>query len=226
LKGLSVLSIKAVLFDLDGTLLDRDTSLALFARDQYDRYSQFQVVDKDVFVQRFIDLDNHGYVWKDKVYQQLIDEFSILGVEWTELLNDYLNGFQKHCVGFPNLMNMLIELRNSGVKIALISNGYGQFQYDNFNSLGIGHLFDEVLISEWEGLRKPDPAIFIRALSKLGVEAAEALFVGDHPENDIRASRADGMKAAWKRNDTVSSGSVDADVVIDDLGELTQYILS
>ncbi|WP_233455196.1 HAD family hydrolase [Paenibacillus elgii] len=44
----------------------------------------------------------------------------------------------------------------------------------------------------------PDPAIFIRALSKLGVEATEALFAGDHPENDIRASRAVGMKAAWK----------------------------
>ncbi|WP_169088682.1 HAD family hydrolase [Paenibacillus sp. PL91] len=219
------MSIKAVLFDLDGTLLDRDTSLALFVREQYDRYSQFQVIDKDVFVQRFIELDNHGYVWKDKVYQQLIDEFSILGVEWTELLNDYLNGFQRHCVGFPNLMNMLTELRHSGVKIALLSNGYGQFQYDNFKSLDISHLFDEVLISEWEGLRKPDPAIFIRALSKLGVEASEALFVGDHPENDIRASRAVGMKAAWKRNDTVSSSSVDADVIIDDLEELNQYIL-
>ena len=219
------MSIKAVLFDLDGTLLDRDTSLALFVREQYDRYSQFQVVDKDVFVQRFIELDNHGYVWKDKVYQQLIDEFSILGVEWTELLIDYLNGFQRHCVGFPNLMNMLTELRHSGVKIALLSNGYGQFQHDNFKSLDISHLFDEVLISEWEGLRKPNPAIFIRALSKLGVEASEALFVGDHPENDIRASRAVGMKAAWKRNDTVSSSSVDADVIIDDLEELTQYVL-
>ncbi|MGI2294225.1 HAD family hydrolase [Paenibacillus sp. GXUN7292] len=222
----SLLGIKAVLFDLDGTLLDRDTSLAFFIRDQYDRYSHLQVVDKDIFVQRFIELDNHGYVWKDKVYRQLIDEFSILEVEWTELLTDYLNGFKRHCVGFPNLMNMLTELRNSGMKIALISNGYGQFQYDNFKSLSISHLFDEVLISEWEGLRKPDPAIFIRALSKLGVEAAEALFVGDHPENDIRASRAVGMKTAWKRNNTVSSCSVDADIIIENLGELTQYILS
>ncbi|PUA39469.1 L-2-haloalkanoic acid dehalogenase [Paenibacillus elgii] len=220
------MSIKAVLFDLDGTLLDRDTSLFLFVCDQYDRYSQFQIFDKNVFVQRFIDLDNHGYVWKNKVYQQLIDEFSISGVEWTELLNDYLHGFQKHCVGFPNLINMLTRLRNSGVKIALISNGYGQFQYDNFKSLDISHLFDEVLISEWEGFRKPDPAIFIRALSKLGVEATEALFVGDHPENDIRASRAVGMKAAWKRNNTVYSDNVDADVIIDDLGELPQYVLS
>src|SRR5690554_5704165 len=167
MKGLNILSIKAVLFDLDGTLLDRDTSLALFVRDQYERYSHFQIIDKDVFVQRFIELDNHGYVWKDKVYQQLITEFSIRGIEWTELLNDYLNGFQRHCVGYPNLLNMLTELRNSDIKIALVSNGYGQFQYDNFKSLGISHLFDEVLISEWEGLRKPDPAIFIRALSKL-----------------------------------------------------------
>jgi putative hydrolase of the HAD superfamily len=222
---MSILDVKAVLFDLDGTLLDRDTSLALYVRDQYDRYPQLQIIDKENFVQRFIELDNHGYVWKDKVYQELIAEFSITGVEWTYLLDDYLNGFQRHCVGFPNLMNMLAELRNSGVKIALISNGYGQFQYDNFKALGISHLFDEVLISEWEGLRKPDPAIFTRALSKLGVKATEALFLGDHPENDIRASRAVGMRAAWKRNDTVSSGNVDADVVIDDLGELTQYVL-
>lgn len=225
MKGLSILGTKSVLFDLDGTLLDRDTSLALFARDQYDRYSQFQVVDKDVFVQRFIEHDNHGYVWKDKVYQQLIAEFSILGIEWTELLKDYLDGFQRHCVGFPNLKCMLTELRNNGVKLALVSNGYGQFQYDNFEALGISHLFDEVLISEWEGLRKPDPAIFMRALSKLGLEATEALFVGDHPENDIRASRAIGIKAAWIRNDTASSG-VEADVIIDDLGELTQFVLS
>lgn len=148
MKGLSLLSIKAVLFDLDGTLLDRDTSLALFIRDQYDRYSQFEVVRKDVFVRRFIELDNYGYVWKDRVDQQLVDEFSIQEIEWTEHLNDYLSGFHMHCIGFPNLLNMLSDLRNYGIKIALVSNGYGQFQYDNFTSLGISHLFDEILISE------------------------------------------------------------------------------
>lgn len=219
------MDIKAVLFDLDGTLLDRDASLVFFVRDQYDRYSQLQLVEKDIFVQRFIELDNHGYVWKDKVYQQLIDEFSIQDIEWTELLNDYLNSFQKHCIGFPNLINMLTQLKNNGVRIALVSNGYGQFQYDNFKALGISHLFDEVLISEWEGLRKPNPAIFIRALTKLGVNAEDALFVGDHPENDIRASRAVGIKAVWKRN-TQFSPDVDADAIITDLEELTKYALS
>ncbi|MBB3113228.1 putative hydrolase of the HAD superfamily [Paenibacillus phyllosphaerae] len=215
---------KAVLFDLDGTLLDRNTSLVRFVRDQYERYSPLQVVAKEDFVERFVALDNNGYVWKDNVYRQLIDEFSIPEVEWDELLDDYVTGFRKHCVGFPNLILMLTVLRNSGVRIALVSNGFGQFQSNNFESLGISHLFDAVLISEWEGLRKPDPAIFVRALSGLGVEAVEALFVGDHPENDIRASRAVGMKAAWKRNGG-SSNAVEADLVIDDLEELIPYIL-
>ncbi|WNR44196.1 HAD family hydrolase [Paenibacillus roseipurpureus] len=193
------MAMKAVLFDLDGTLLDRDTSLAAFVRDQYDRYAQFHQVDKGTFVQRFIDLDEHGYVWKDKVYQQLLMEYAIEGIGWNELLDDYLVGFQKHCVGYPHLVSMLTEVKKHGLKTALISNGYGQFQYDN--------------------------AIFLRGASRLDVGANEAIFVGDHPENDIRASQAVGMKAVWKRNKLHESLDY-ADIIIDQLDELLPYVKS
>ncbi|GIP59489.1 HAD family hydrolase [Paenibacillus sp. FSL W8-0186] len=219
------MTINAVLFDLDGTLLDRDASLLKFVRDQYDRYPELQIVEKESFVQRFIELDHHGYVWKDKVYQQMMDEFSIKNMDWTLLIEDYIRNFQKHCIGFPNLLSMLTQLKNHNIKLALISNGFGQFQYDNFKALHIEHLFDEVLISEWEGLRKPDKAIFNRALTKLGVNAENALFVGDHPDNDIRASRDAGMRAVWKRNRQFET-VVDADAVIDDLEELFAVVLS
>jgi len=218
------LTIQAVLFDLDGTLLDRDSSLFAFVSDQYHRYSELQIIDKERFVQRFIELDNHGYVWKDKVYQQIIKEFSIPNVDWTSLLDDYIRNFQAHCIGFPNLLNMLSELKKHNLKLALVSNGFGQFQYDNFKALKIVNLFDEVLISEWEGLRKPDKAIFNRALSRLGIAAEHALFVGDHPDNDIRASREVGMKAVWKRNSQLEA-VIDADAVIDDLEELIDIVL-
>jgi len=218
------LTIQAVLFDLDGTLLDRDSSLLAFVSDQYERYSEFQIVDKERFVQRFIELDNHGYVWKDKVYQQLINDFFIQYIDWTVLLDDYIRNFQKHCIGFPNLLRMLTELKNHNIKLALVSNGFGQFQYDNFKALQIEDLFDQVLISEWEGLRKPDKAIFNRALSRLGVAAEHALFVGDHLENDIRASREVGMRAVWKRTDQLET-VVDAVAVIDDLEELISIVL-
>ncbi|MFF2480634.1 HAD family hydrolase [Paenibacillus sp. NPDC058071] len=218
------MTIKAILFDLDGTLLDRDSSLVKFVENQYERYSEFHIIDKKLFVQRFIELDNHGYVWKDKVYQQIIKEFLLPNLDWSLLLDDYLRNFQKHCIGFPNLLSMLTELKSHSIKLALVSNGFGQFQYDNFKALNIEHLFDEVLISEWEGLRKPDKAIFDRALTKLGVAAENALFVGDHPENDIRASRDAGMKAVWKRNRPFET-LVDADATIDDLEELIDIVL-
>lgn len=44
-------------------------------------------------MRRFIELDNRGYVWKDKVYQQLVNEFEITDITWEELLQDYLNQF-------------------------------------------------------------------------------------------------------------------------------------
>lgn len=146
-------------------------------------------------------------------------------MDWTLLLDDYIRNFQKHCIGFPNLLSMLTQLKNHNLKLALVSNGFGQFQYDNFKALHIEYLFDEVLISEWEGLRKPDKAIFNRALTKLGVNAENALFVGDHPDNDIRASRDAGMRAVWKRNRQFET-VVDADAVIDDLEELFAVVLS
>lgn len=217
------MKIKAVLFELDGTLLDRDTSLSFFINDQYDRYPELQHVLKDVFAKRFVELDQHGYVWKDKVYQQLLEELAIDAISWEELLEDYLHSFPKHCVGFPNLVHMLSALKSHGIKIALLSNGYGQFQYDNFKALGVGHFFDEVLISEWEGLRKPDPAIFHRALNKLGVRAEDALFVGDHPESDIRASQAVGMKALRKHSPYFPSNE-EADGVIEDLMEVVSFV--
>lgn len=61
--------LKAVLFDLDGTLLNREASLKAFIDDQYDRFDALKAVSKERYCTRFIELDNYGYVWKDRVYQ-------------------------------------------------------------------------------------------------------------------------------------------------------------
>ncbi|WP_172251356.1 hypothetical protein [Saccharibacillus deserti] len=63
--------IRGILFDLDGTLPDRN-----------------------------------GYVWKDAVYRQLIEETG-WPLHAEELLEDYVSGFGAHCIGFANLMDML-----------------------------------------------------------------------------------------------------------------------
>lgn len=215
--------IKAVIFDLDGTLLDRDRSLAAFVEAQYDRLIEdMQHIPKDLFMDRFIELDAKGYVWKDRVYQQLIEELGITGVDWQTLLEDYVTNFNYHCVPFANLVSMLEDLSSQSLRLGMITNGRGQFQLDNIQALGIEGHFEEILISEWEGIAKPDPAIFHKALTSLGVSPSEAVYVGDHPKNDIQAAKAVGMKAIWKKGEHWNC--LDADGEIDGLGEIAAWI--
>lgn len=191
---------KAVLFDLDGTLLNRDKSVELFINKQYERlYELLSHIPKEQYISRFIELDNHGYVWKDKVYQQLISEFNIPFVTWEELLQDYVQQFKHHCVGFPHIHKMLEELKNNKIALGMITNGYGQFQMDNIKALDIEKYFDVILVSEWEGIKKPNPKIFMNALEQLNVEPSESVFIGDHPENDVKAAQNVGMKGIWKK---------------------------
>lgn len=214
--------IKGILFDLDGTLLDRDKSLVAFIENQYDRIPAFQCIQKNRFVQRFIELDQKGYVWKDKVYQQLIQELNI-DLNWEELLRDYVESFHNHCIGFPGLIEMLDDLKGMELKLGIISNGYGRFQMNNIKGLNIDHYFDAILISEIEGLRKPDIKIFQRAIGRLGIEPQESIFVGDHPVNDVDASVNAGMKGVWKEDSFFDRPSSDH-LTIRDLRDIKKMI--
>ncbi|PWW20301.1 putative hydrolase of the HAD superfamily [Cytobacillus oceanisediminis] len=215
--------IKAVIFDLDGTLLNRDESVKMFIQKQYDRLNKLVGhIPKEKYVRRFIEIDNRGYVWKDKVYQQLVNEFEITEITWEELLQDYISQFKNNCISFPNLIGMLEELRTNNLVLGLITNGKGQFQMDNIRALGIEEFFEIILVSEWEGLKKPDPQIFKRALDQLNVSANESIFVGDHPDNDVKAARNVGMKGIWKKD--FQWNNVEADFIVDNLGELPLII--
>ncbi|MFE4523715.1 HAD family hydrolase [Cytobacillus firmus] len=211
--------IRAILFDFDGTLLDRDKSLKIFIESQYERLNKWvSHIPKELFISRFIELDNRGYVWKDQVYQQLIKEFGITELTWEDLLEDYLLHFKKHCVPFPGLKSMLADLKSKGYLLGIVTNGKGQFQMNNIKALGIAKYFDSILISEWEGLKKPDPQIFKRALEQLELIACESIYIGDHPENDVNAARKVGMKGIWKRD--LHWNNVEADIIIDGLEEI------
>ncbi|ALS80007.1 HAD family hydrolase [Planococcus kocurii] len=215
--------IKVVIFDLDGTLLDRDSSLLAFVDEQYNRLDEHvKHVPKALFSNRFIELDAKGYVWKDRVYQQLIEELEIEGITWQTLLEDYVTNFNKHCVPFPNLTVVLKNLAKQSLRLGMITNGRGQFQLDNILSLKISEYFEELLISEWEGMAKPNPAIFHKALARFGVSPNEAVYIGDHPKNDIQAAKAIGMKTIWKKSQHWSC--LEADGEIDHLQEISEVV--
>ena len=212
--------IKAILFDLDGTLLDRDRSLWRFINVQYGRLNDsLGHIPKAEYVNRFIELDCRGHVWKDKVYQDLVEEFDISNATWEGLLEDYVTQFQFHCVPFDGLGEMLERLKQTGYLLGIVTNGRGEFQRRSIDGLGIRDYFDAVVVSEEEQLRKPQIEIFQRALDTLNVQACESLFVGDNPEADVVGAKNAGMKAIWKYNYGKKKPK-EADATVDRLDEI------
>lgn len=218
--------IAAVLFDLDETLLDRTQSLTRFALAQYQRFSRrLQPISPGLFSRHFIDLDAHGAVWKDEVYQQLLAELEITDVGWEELLNDYVAHFADACVGFPHLHATLDALATQGYKLGIVTNGRSPFQERNIAALGIRRYFDTVLVSEAEGVRKPDPEIFLRAAARLRTHPDAVVFVGDNPQADIAGAQRCGMSAIWFAARATGSCAF-ADAVCHGLDEVVGWVES
>lgn len=216
--------LKAVLFDLDGTLLDRDDLVNGLITAQHERFSallsHIPVAD---YLRHFIALDQRGYTPKTQVYPQLLRELSLPEHHWEALFADYLAHYHQYSVGFPDMLAMLTTLHESGLRLGIITNGRGDLQTNAIRALEIENFFDVILISEVEGLRKPDSRIFQRALERLDVGADEAVFVGDHPDTDVGGALNAGLKAIWKR-DAHWPPPAYADGIVDDLMTLPTSI--
>jgi putative hydrolase of the HAD superfamily len=191
---------KAVLFDLDGTLFDRDSSFVELLRAQYQTFAAaLEQIPHDVFVQRVIELDEHGYVDKTIVYRDIAREFGLPQTLAGRLTTHFQEAYASFSRCFPEVPSALTDLRADGLKLGIITNGSTHMQEQKIHQLGLADLMDEVLISEREGLRKPEPQIFERALERLHVAAAEAWYVGDHPIVDIRGSFNAGLTPVWRQ---------------------------
>jgi putative hydrolase of the HAD superfamily len=98
---------------------------------------------------------------------------------------------------FPEAVETVRWLRDSGCRLALLTNGAARPQRSKIDRFGLDRLFDVILIEGELGFGKPDPRVYERALADLGVEPARAWMVGDNPEWDVAAPQRFGIFGIW-----------------------------
>jgi putative hydrolase of the HAD superfamily len=152
---------------------------------------------------RFMALDQNGHVHKSIVYPAVLREFGGDPLAGSDLLDDYQQRCCEHARGFRGMAQTLAALRQRGLKLGIVTNGETDFQMKNIDALGLEAQVDAILISEAEGLRKPDAALFHRAAERLATRPDQCLFVGDNPEADILGAHGAGMKTAWFNQNAV-----------------------
>lgn len=99
---------------------------------------------------------------------------------------------------FEDARALLQSLKYRGYKVGVVTNSIfpGELFDPSLASLGIAGYIDALVSSADAGRGKPDPLPYTATLARLGVDAQEALFVGDRLDTDIAGARAAGMRAA------------------------------
>jgi putative hydrolase of the HAD superfamily len=123
----------------------------------------------------------------------------------------------------PDVLPTLRRLRDAGLRTGLVSNAAYQARLmrTQVEALGLSPYLDATTFSSEVGWRKPHPAIYQDALSKLAVPAEAALFVGDRLKEDVQGPQRAGMRAAllreWRQDDDPEG---QADFTLEHLGDL------
>jgi putative hydrolase of the HAD superfamily len=202
--------IRAVFFDAGETLLHPHPSFAeLFAEvvrehgREVDPARVQEVVS--AYSKRFTDtvVSGEGRLWSTSperskemwrgMYEAFFRELGIGGDHerlFDALYSRFTNvsSYRLHADAIPTLD----RLTATDLVLGLISN-FEAWLERLLESLEVQHYFDVTVISGVEGVEKPDPEIFRIALERAGVQAGEAVYVGDHPFFDVEAARETGM---------------------------------
>lgn len=197
--------VRALIFDLDDTLSDRQASIEDYISRFITTYFPQADASRQAFIaERFRAADQNGYRDKKEVYDMLVSQLSWSDPPTTE---EYIAFFKEElprCIKpMEHLYPVLDYFKSKGVPMAVITNGSVQVQGAKIAQLGIRDYFDTVIISAEAGIKKPHPDIYAIALQRLNMAPADVWFIGDHPQNDVAGAVKCGIQAIWMARDNV-----------------------
>lgn len=210
--------IKAIFFDLDNTLIDRDNAFAKalpdwlaenvpdLSSDQYSKHiGDILIEDKSGHEDRYV-----FCCW-------LRERYTLYHYTAERIMQELSVGILKYIHPDESLLNFLSVLGKQYC-LGIVSNGSARGQRAKMFRAGLNHVINDscVYIEGETGYTKPDPAVFQLVLDDLRLAATRILFIGDHPINDIAGAKGVGMRTCWIRNHQPATAlKVPPDYIVD-----------
>ena len=229
-------NIKAVLFDIDDTLFDRNGAQRLVLEAIVKRLPGiFQNLEMEQITAAFIESDlitirefNAGAPsegLRDIRSRLFLQTLGIREDHARTVTDLYVREYPAINAPMPGARYTVIELGKRYMTGA-VSNGFPDVQYTKLETIGLRQELSCIVLSEELGIRKPDPRIFGQAASLLKAKPGECLYVGDSYTNDVIGAINSGMLACWFNRDQIepATGDIQPDFMIHDLSELAELL--
>jgi putative hydrolase of the HAD superfamily len=196
------MALKAVLFDLGLTLIGTASFPEIYRR----ILAKFEIkvsVEDIIRAQKETEGEFDMLTYDEKHRKEFWTRYNDallekLGVEENRLFVasqiDELWWSFSHVQVFPDVEPTLAMLKEKGLKIGLVSNGFKQDLDHVLGELDLENWFDAIVCIDSCNCSKPDKRIFLYALEKLGIWPSEAIFVGDSVLQDYEGASAVGIK--------------------------------
>jgi putative hydrolase of the HAD superfamily len=221
-------AIKAVIFDLDNTLVD----FMAMKRQAVDAAigAMMDAGLKLTFDQMKTHIDA---IYKEQgiEYQQVFDQLlkELLGKVDMRILSAgiiaYRRAREAALKPYPHVTATLIELNRKQIKLAIVSDAPAREAWLRLCFVNYHHFFNHVVTYDDSGERKPSPKPFLMALDMLGVQPSEAIMVGDWADRDMVGARNVGMKTAFAAyGDSFGNQTVNADFTLTDITQLLDIV--
>jgi putative hydrolase of the HAD superfamily len=191
---------KSAFFDLDHTLWDYERNSREALTDLYQHYELSDNFRLEDFLATFkrinFQLWHHhdlGKISREEIrYGRFDSIFRALGYENTELSlkfsEDYIALCPRKGHVFPHTHEQLGRLQDK-YPLFIITNGFHDVQLQKLEHSGLGQYFKDMITSEVAGHKKPSPAIFHYTLQRAGIQAQEALMIGDNLLTDVQGAK-------------------------------------
>ncbi|WP_054853020.1 HAD-IA family hydrolase [Vulcanisaeta distributa] len=236
----NVISVNAVLFDYDDTLIDAREARDNARRAVIDFLSLVSGLDKSHVLDVFMNIERqmeaigqfNRRVWFREV-ASVLGGIRLSDHEVNELVKMYWDSWRSGSRLFSDVLPTLAKLRRCGLRLGIITNTDGEpgLKRDRIRKDGVYELFDLVIIAGDDTKHvKPHPEPFMKALQVLDMRGNEVIYIGDNVGIDVPGAKAAGMRVGIiNRYNTVDPGitnykDVRPDFIIQSLTELLQLI--